>query len=359
MRRFFECLIPTTACNLRCSYCYLIQENRRKGEPAIFRYSPEIIGKGLSQKRLGGVSLISMTASGETFLPPELPSIAREILKQGHYINITTNGTLTKQIQKLLQYTESYHSHIHMSFSFHYIELKERGLLDTFFENIKMVKAAGCSILLQINLVDEYVPYWEEIKTLSIRHTGALPQVALTRDETSGTYKILSGMTREQYESIGNEMKSPLFNCTCENFMVKRHEYCYAGLWSAKLNLGTGIMSACYGHGMVQNIFEDINKPIIFEPIGKNCPFQYCFNSSHFISQGIIPELRDIPSYGELRNREEAEWYTNDMKTFLYQKFEDTNPLLSNLRKSFYSLRKSYWNVKHKAKQVISNISDK
>lgn len=356
MRRFIECLIPTTACNLKCSYCYLIQQNRRKGEPAKFVYSPEIIGMGLSQNRLGGVSLISMTASGETFLPPELPYIAKEILKQGHFINITTNGTLTKQINKLLQLTEPYHSHIHISFSFHYIELKKRGLLDVFFDNIKTVKASGCSILLQINLVDEYLPYWEEIKSLSIKHTGALPQVALTRYETEGAYKILSCMTKEQYENKGNEMNSPLFKFTCDYFMVKRQEFCYAGLWSAKLDLGTGIMSSCYGHGIVQNIFENINKPILFEPIGKKCPFQYCFNSSHFISQGIIPELRNVSSYGELRNREEAGWYTDEMKSFLYQKFENANPLLSNYQKKIYAIKDFFRNLKHTVKQKASRL---
>ena len=32
IKRFIECLIPVTACNLRCSYCYVIQRNRNSGE---------------------------------------------------------------------------------------------------------------------------------------------------------------------------------------------------------------------------------------------------------------------------------------------------------------------------------------
>ncbi len=199
MRRFIECLIPNSTCNLECSYCYLIQQGRRKQEKGFYKYSPETIGKGLSKERLGGVSLISMTAQGETMLSAEIPEIAREILKQGHFINITTNGTQTKRFEKLLSVTEGFHSHIHISFSFHYIELKKRNLIETFFTNIKKVREAGCSILLQINLVDEYIPFWNEIKELSLKHVGALPQVALTRDESNGTFKPLTKLSFEEY----------------------------------------------------------------------------------------------------------------------------------------------------------------
>lgn len=333
MRRFIECLIPLTACNLRCSYCYVIQEGRRKNEKALFQYSPETIGKALSLSRLGGISLISITASGETFITPELPFIAKEILKQGHFINITTNGTLHKQISIFLEMTKGYHEHIHISFSFHFLELKRKNLIEAFFSNIKMVRDSGCSILLQINLCDEYIPYWDEIKKLSIRHVGALPQVALTRKESSDGYSIFTKLSDSEYIRIGREMASPLFEYTVKNFNIKRKEYCYAGFWSAKLNLATGIMTGCYGNGLKQNIFEDITRPIKWMPIGKHCCFKYCFNSSHFMSQGIIPELEPQPRYGELRNREKAKWYTKEMKDFLYSSFEDSNPLLTNRQK--------------------------
>ena len=339
MRRFIECLLPITACNLHCSYCYVIQGNRRTNEKAIFQYSPEHIGKALSPERLGGISLISITGSGETFIPKELPIITYEILKQGHFVNITTNGTLSSKIQQLLTITEGYHNHLHISFSFHYVELKKKRLLKTFFDNIKMVRNAGCSYLLQINLSDEYLEYWEEIKEISLKNCGAYPQVALTRKEKNNTFEIHSHLPTKEYIKIGKEMHSPLFDFTYKNFMVKRNEYCYAGYWSGKLNLSTGILTGCYGNGIQQNIFKDLNKEIQWCPIGKHCNFQYCFNSSHFISQGIIPELEPLPSYGELRNRENAHWCTAEMKSFLYQKFQDTNPLLNNKQKKYYNFK--------------------
>ncbi|MCD8295937.1 MAG: radical SAM protein [Prevotella sp.] len=363
MRRFLECLIPVTACNLKCSYCYVIQEGRRKNEKAIFKYSAETISKALSIKRLGGISLISITGSGETLIPKELPEIVAGILKQGHFVNITTNGILSARLDILLEATKGYHDHLHFSFSFHYIELKRKGLTDIFFKNIRKAKETGCSILLQINLVDEYIPYWNEIKRLSIEHVGALPQVALTRDESNHQYRIMSSLSEKEYISKGAEMKSPLFDFTCRFFNVKRKEFCYAGLWSAKLNLCTGEMSACYGNGLIQNIFEDINKPIKFEPIGHHCTFKYCFNSSHFISQGVIPELLPLPSYGELRNREEASWYSASMRDFLYKQFVDTNPLLSRIDKLYYDLKyirtqypKIMKKIMHKIKKTVIRI---
>ena len=364
MRRFLECLIPLTACNLKCSYCYVIQKGWRKNEIPKFLYSPEHIGKALSQKRLGGVSLISMTASGETFLTKELPFVALEILKQGHFINITTNGTLTSQIEHFLKVTSGFHDHIHISFSCHYVELKKHGLVDIFYENINRVRNAGCSILYQINLVDEYVPYWDEIKRISKDKVGAYPQVALTRKEGKNTCSIFSdNMSENQYKEKGREMHSPLFDFTCKNFMQKRYEYCYAGYWSATLNLCTGEMTSCYGHGVKQNIIENLTRPIKWRPIGNHCGCIYCANSSHFISQGIIPELLPQPSYGELRNREEAGWYTEPMKQFLYAQFEDSNRLLSRLEKWWFEYQekefgrlKSIKTLREKAKFFVSKV---
>ncbi len=341
MRRFIECLLPVTACNIKCSYCYVVQEGRRTNQKATFAYPTETICKGLSVERLGGVSLISITASGETLIPQELAAITAGLLREGHFVNITTNGLLTDRLEQLLKATEPYHGRLHFSFSFHFAELKARNLVDTFFSNVRKAKDAGCSILVQVNLVDEYMPHWDDIKQLCLDQVGAYPQVALTRDESHGQYKIMTQYTDEEYIAKGKEMNSPLFDFTCQFFNKRRKEFCYAGLWSAKLNLCTGEMTGCYGNGRRQNIFEDITRPITWEPIGKHCCFRYCFNASHFISQGTIPELQPLPSYGELRNREEAAWYTPEAKDFLYKRLCDVNPLLSPREQTYYNYK--YW----------------
>ena len=338
MKRFLECSIPTTLCNLKCEYCYVRQENRSKNQKACFKFSPEHIGKALSVKRLGGVSFISMTAPGETLLPGEITGITHEILKQGHYVNITTNGTISHRFDEILNFDKTLLSHLNFSFSFHYLELLRTNRLSEFFGNIRKIREAGCSFVLQINLYDGYVPYWEEIKQISLREVGALPQVALTRDESCEKYKILTKMPPGDYMRIGKEMDSPLFDFTCGNFMVKRKEFCYAGAWSAKLDMATGLMPGCYGNGVRQNIFENPDNPIKFEPIGSNCCFQFCFNSSHFMSLGVIPEI-PTPSYGALRNRKEAGWYSEKMDEFLSEKLSNDNPLYGGIARKYVDFK--------------------
>ncbi len=339
MRRFLECLLPVTNCNLCCSYCYVIQNEWRTNKNYVSRYSPEHIGKALSKSRLGGVSLISITGAGETFLSKALIPIVVEILKQGHFVNITTNGTITHALDTLLEATNGYHAYLHFSFSLHYVELKKHGLLETFWRNVNKAKNEGCSILVQINLSDEYWECWDEIKKECVEHIGAMPQVALTRDESDKKcFKVMSlRHSYEEYVQKGREMNSPLFDYTVRNFMVKRKEFCYAGLWSGTLNLSTGELSACYECGWKQNIFENLEKPIKWSPVGYHCSRIYCINSSHFMSQGIIPEIND-ESYGSLRNRKEAHWYTKEAEAFLYGHFSDTNHVLSGKEK-----RKAEW----------------
>ena len=99
VKRFIECLIPVTACNLKCSYCYVIQRHNRKGRMAELKYSPEQIGRALRQERWGGVCYFSICGSGETTLQKGLEDIVYQILQQGHYVNITTNGTVTGRLR--------------------------------------------------------------------------------------------------------------------------------------------------------------------------------------------------------------------------------------------------------------------
>lgn len=64
IKRFFECLIPVTACNLKCNYCYVIQRNNRKHEMAQLKYTPEQIGRALRQERLGGYATSAYAVQG-------------------------------------------------------------------------------------------------------------------------------------------------------------------------------------------------------------------------------------------------------------------------------------------------------
>lgn len=83
---------------------------------------------------------------------------------EGHFIDIVTNGTLTQRFEELYEVVEpAYYGYLKFAFSLHYLELKERGMFDTFCDNIKMVKSKGASFHVPLVHCDEYVPYAEEI----------------------------------------------------------------------------------------------------------------------------------------------------------------------------------------------------
>lgn len=336
IKRFIECLVPVTACNLKCDYCYVIQQNRRKNELPKFKYSPEHIAKALSKERLGGTSYISICGAGETLIQDEVVNIVKELLKEGHFVNVTTNGTLTNRFEEFEKFPKEFLERLHFAFSFHYLELKKRNLLEKFFSNVKRVKKLGCSFVVQLNLYDKYIEDIEEIKKICKENIGAYPQIAATRDEsdvdTKQKYKLYTKLSKEEYKEKGQTFNSKLFDFTMKNFMVKRKEFCYAGDWSLILDLTTGNTKKCYCLDEDQNIFENIEKPIKFEAVGNSCPTIYCFNSSHFLSLGDIPTL-NTPSYAELRNREEANWYNEKTKAFLSTRLYESNDTYKTLKK--------------------------
>ena len=332
IKRFLECLLPVTVCNLKCSYCYIIQENRRSMKLADMKYSPEHIAKALRKERLGGTALISICGAGETLTQPEVVDIVKYILKEGHFVNITTNGTLSNKFDAIITECKDYISRLHIAFSFHYLELKRKDLIEIFFNNVLKMKNAGASILVQINMCDEYIPHINDIKNICFEKIGAYPQAALTRDEEASPMKIHTKYSENEYLTQGAKFNSSLFDFTVKNFMKKRTEFCYAGDWSGTLDLQSGILKKCYDFPGGVNIFEDINSPIHFEAIGSRCHSPYCINSSHFMSLGVIPGIK-TPSYAQLRNREEASWYTEEMKNFLNGKLSDSNKKYNAVRR--------------------------
>ena len=66
------------------------------GEMPEWQYSPEYIGEALNKERLGGGCYFSLCAGGETLLHPNMPSLIKNLLKQGHFVNVTNNGTISK-----------------------------------------------------------------------------------------------------------------------------------------------------------------------------------------------------------------------------------------------------------------------
>ena len=177
----------------------------------------------------------------------------------------------------------------------------------------------NASFTVQLNLYDGYLNLLEEIKSYCIENFGALPQLALTRNQTNGM-KLYSAHDLETYRQDGKDFDSPMFQFACDNFLNKRNAFCYAGEKSYTLDLSSGNLRRCYDDPATFNIYKDLDENVPESPIGHNCRSIYCFNAIHFMALGIMPDI-DCPSYAALRNRESAGWYKETILNALSGKF--------------------------------------
>ncbi len=354
IKRFFECLVPVTACNLKCHYCYIVQRGGRNMEITKLKYSVDTIRKALRQERLGGVCYFSLCGAGETLLGDQIVELVKALLENGHYVNITTNGTITEKIRQFETFFRDYLKRLHISFSLHYLELLRIKKVDEFFDNVHRIRNCGASFLVQLNLCDEYVPYLDEIQVLCKERIGAYPQIAATRKENDleKDIQLFTEYTSEEYLQFGKQFGSPLFGFTMKNFGRKQNQFCYAGDWSGQLDFGSGLLKKCYVSTGGQYIFDDVDMPIKFSAIGV-CRSPFCMNSSHFMSLGVVPTMyRDI-TYAGLRNRIEAGWYTSEMDRVLRSKLIESNCEYTWLKRSRIVISSYLERAVRKLKRVI------
>ncbi|MCH5186970.1 MAG: radical SAM protein [Oscillospiraceae bacterium] len=330
--------VPIQACNLKCHYCYISQLNEWERNNSECKLQPELIGQALSSERLGGPCIINLTGKGETLIPKEMTNIIGILLKQGHYLEVVTNGTLTNRFQEIAQLPVEYLSRLEFKFSFHYLELKERQWIDRFFDNVRMMRQAGCSFTIELMPNDELVPHIDDIKRICIEKVGALCHLTIGRDDNNGR-KILTKMPIDEYLRIWGQFESNMFNFKYSVFDVKRAEFCYAGSWSLYVNLLTGEARQCYGCLPNQNIYKDVSKPIKFRPIGKHCKQPFCYNAHAFMSLGVIPKI-ETPTYADIRDRVDNEgnhWLSDDIQKAFSTKLSNTNTKIEGIDKiKFY-----------------------
>jgi len=354
MKRYLDCYIPTETCNFKCHYCYIAQQNKFNNKIVKFNHSPEFIAKALSKERLGGTCLINLCAGGETLIAEEVIDVAEAILKQGHYVMIVTNGSLTKRFEKMAKFSKELLKHLFIKFSFHYQELVRLKLLDRFFENVHMMQNAGASFTIEITPSDELESYIDEIKKIMREKMGAQPHITIGRKD-SDEIPPLTEHKFEEYLEIWQQFNSELINFKKEIFGVKRKEFCYAGEWTGYLNLVTGDLRQCYCGLEIDNIYEDIDRPIKFFPIGCNCTQPHCYNGHSFLSFGNIPEINS-PTYDKLRNRVQlngTEWLTPEMKNFMQSKLVETNKEYSEKEKKEINKKNLKYIRNNKIKQKI------
>ena len=331
--------VPITACNLHCHYCCISISDGWKADAIKIKQSPQFIRKALSKERLGGVSLVNITGWGETLLPPTMPEIIKELLEEGHYMEVVTNGTLSNRFDEIAKISSELLSHLEFKFSFHYQELTRLGKLDEFFENVKKMHESGCSFTLELMPNDELIPSIDSIKALCLEKVGAFCHLTVGRDDKDGR-SLLTSMSREEYVETWGTFGSKMFEYKMDIYNVKRREFCYAGMWTIYVNLSTGDAAQCYGIKPNQNIYKDLNKPIIFRPVGHGCKEPFCYNGHAFLTMGVIPELQS-PTYADIRNRttiDGDEWFSKEAKEAFSYKLYDSNQELSKTQKVLFYL---------------------
>lgn len=327
IKKFIEIYIPTETCNLRCHYCYITQQRKFNSKLATFTHTPQEIRKALSKKRLGGICLLNMCAGGETLLSEDFLPIVKELLIEGHYIMIVTNGTLTNRFEEIAQWDQGLFQRLFFKFSFHFLEMKRLKWIEKFVQNVQLMKKVGASFTVEITPSDELIPYIDEIKKSCIDSFGALPHITIARNDRTDGIDILSNYSIDENKKIWGNFKSTLYDYKMEIYHVKRNEFCYAGDWSIYVNLETGDMKQCYCGKELDNIYKNIDKPLYFKAIGKKCTLPYCYNGHAFLSLGVIPELHS-PTYATLRNRvcdDGTEWLQHSMKEFFNSKLNESN----------------------------------
>lgn len=346
IKRFIDIFVPINVCNLQCKYCYVsqydIKFNRKKDYKVKFNYSPEQVKKALTQERLGGCCHFNACGNGETLIPEKLIEYIRVILENGHSVMIVTNGVLTERIKQYTELPKELRSRLGFKMSFHYLELKEKNLLETFFNNVRIIREAGCSFSVELTANDDYEPYIDEIKEVCMKELGALCHVTIPRDEPEENIPLLSKHSLEEFNEIWKTFNSDMFDNKMKIWGEKRKEYCHAGLYSALLHLGTGDLRPCYNiRGMSQNIFENPEKPIVWCPVGK-CKTAHCFNGHSFLAFGDIPSV-DFCTYEKVRDRVDGDgnhWISEEMREHFKTKIYNNHPKLTAKDKFKYTFVK-------------------
>lgn len=348
MNKLILCFIPTNLCNLKCHYCVVSQTNEWDRKDIEFKYPVEHIVRGLSRERLEGTCYINLTAQGETLIYKDIVALTEGLLRNGHFVEIVTNGLVTKRIDELLTLPDDLLKRLFFKISYHYKELHDRGLVEQYWANVIKIKKSPCSFTIELMPNDEIANDINLICKECEGKIGAQCHATVGRNDKKNSKELLTTMTREEYISTWSKLKSQMFELKMKLFGVKRKEFCYAGKWSLLVDISSGEASQCYGRMNTQNIFIDISKPIIFKPVGHSCTQAFCFNGHAHIAWGIIPEL-ESPYYFDVRNRvckDGSSWVKNDCAELFKQKLCDNNKKYSRLQKIALTIEMPLYLVK-------------
>lgn len=372
IKRFFDCQVPVNLCNFECDYCTVGQWRKYEAKErpvkyTEFKYPIKTMAAALKPDRLGGVCAFNLCGNGETFLHPQILEFTNELLKMGHYVSIVSNGTISSAIDYLCELDENLRSRIFIKFSFHYIELKKRNMLDRYFANVNKAHNAGISLTVELVASDNNVKHIEEIKNICMEKMGVLCHLTDPRLNTSTEIRHLTEMPMDEHLKVWAQFDSALFDYRQATWGQNRKDkFCYGGVWSFNLALGTGHLKQCYRNSdSVQYIFENIEEPIHYIPRGNHCSFAHCFNSHVFDCLcGVIPEISS-PYYIQLRDRElpdGSHWIKNEYLDIYSHRICENNDIYNDKQKIVSNGIIDIWNdiqPTEEFKEIMSDIFNK
>ena len=315
IKHFFNCILPVYSCNFRCNYCFVHQTHAEEGKKN-HHLDADMIKKALTIERCGK-SFMNLCSNGETLLQPEIIEIANGLLENGHIVAIVTNLTYTKKIDELCGFPLEYRNRLFIKASFHYEQLIERNLVDVYFDNIKKLHAHGISYSMEIVASDDIVDDIDAIMRLFDAHDEMMPQIIESRETVSGDFGRLTSNDVEKHIEIWSRFDSDMFNGMQEFWGVKRNEFCYAGEYSAAIDLKTGFVTQCDRCRSIQNIYQNIDKPLMFCAVGENCQISHCYIS--YVWQRLCGNIKSTNHrpYYLTRNRrypDGTEWLSKEIK---------------------------------------------
>jgi len=329
IHKFIELLVHgTTECNFHCEYCYVWRKKEFTRGRETSEYTPAEIRHALSQKKLGGPCHINACALGETLLSKDIVALAYELLDEGHYLSIITNGTITPKIDEILRFPKPLLERMFFKLSFHYAELKRTKLLSVFWNNVDKIKNSPCSYSLEITPCDSLMEEIDAIKKeFTDRAGGAMPHITFTRDANKEGLDLLSDLSLEEYKEVWKTFDSQLFQLKCDLYKKHIHQVCYAGNWSYRVNVVNGNLQSCYQQELHGTIFDQGQKTLPILTVGNHCRLNYCFNNHAFLAWGDVPEI-PCANYFAVRDRMDLNsnhWVKENYAAAMGQKLYENN----------------------------------
>ena len=273
---------------------------------------------------------------------------------------VVTNGSVTKHLKEIRDtFTPQERAHIFFKFSFHYIELKRLDLMDQYFQNVRMMREAGCSFTCELTPYDRLIPHIDEIKAVVKKELGSLCHITIARDDRTNGIDHLSHLNWKEYQKVWGAFDSKLFDFKKSIFYRERKEFCYAGDWTLWVNLSTGDYQPCNCGAVLGNIYRE--GPLHLEAIGR-CRQPHCYNGHSWIVLDAIPRFTDV-TYADERDRvtdSGEHWLTEEFRDVFSSKLSVSNQEYSAYRKmriySIGELRHILHSIKHKVTRFIKRL---